>query len=114
MRQAMWLVLCDFSPHHFTCPQLPERDYQACWQEWLRTREERIERCIKEHGPGHRPFAYWVWDAPDVDSQRERNESDPHLLHRCGLLPKDEEATVRRSDPGELKDPPGEVVEFPE
>ena len=113
--ETLSLSLDDYSPHY-----LSHGTNYAAWQDWQRTREERIERCIEGWGPGTRPVAFWVWDYHELAAQRAtgaRNQwplGDAALLHKAGLwLSKDEESAYRKARPGWLKGPPAEVADPP-
>ena len=113
--ETLSMSLDDYSPHY-----LSHGTNYAASQDWQRTREERIEPCIEGWGAGTRPVAFGVWDYPQLEAQREAGAAnqwpfgDAALLHKAGLcLSKGVESAYRKTRPGQLKDPPAEVVAFP-
>ena len=64
-------------------PFRDEAHRQAMWEQHG---EAIIEACVLKY-PGRRPFAWWIFDAPEPIQD---GESQPHYLRRLGLLGEDE------------------------
>jgi hypothetical protein len=57
--------------------------------------ETHRESLMAAEHAGHRPYAYWQYDQPEIQAQRMELETDVQLLWRFGLLTTVEVAELR-------------------
>lgn len=69
-------------------------DYERAQRVWREYKDVVIEAATKRHGPGHRAWAWWAFDAPE---RRNEEVAEVAQLAKMGLLT-DEEKTLLREE----------------